>query len=159
MSTLAAGIYLARSALRSARSPLIQRYARVLGVPGFFRWVAGDNTPDNEWTSFRTGTDDGAWVLCREDDRGADLVDADETIDVAGGPWRVLPAGTLSAPCTKTLSTVGAVAGDRLLVTRLDVSANAVTLGPLTMPAGQRSWALFAFSRGAWVLRASGLSL
>ena len=56
--------------------------------------------------------------------KGSDLTNADVTITVAQGKWRKLPATTLSAGHTVTLSTTGAVAGDQIEITRLDVTAN-----------------------------------
>ncbi len=160
MGVLAVGVYLTAALLRATTpSPAIRRFAHVFGLPGVFRWIAGDTTADNGWTAYRPIGDDGAFILEREDDRGVDLVDGDEALLVSQGRWRVLPAATITAPCAKTLGTAGAARGDSITVTRLDLSAHAVTLGALTMPGGARSWARHVFDGTVWVPRAGGLLL
>lgn len=160
MGILAAGIYLTAALLRATTpSPAVRRFVHVFGRPGVFRWIAGDTTADDGWTAYRPIPDDGAFILEREDDRGVDLVDDDEVLLVSQGRWRVLPAATVTAPCAKTLGTAGAARGDSITVTRLDLSAHAVTLGALTMPGGSRSWARHVFNGTAWVPRAGGLLL
>jgi len=67
-------------------------------------------------------------VSLSSDAPGASLTDAAATILVSAGKWRVLPAATLSAARVLTLGTTGAVAGDIITVTRLDVTANTYTI-------------------------------
>lgn len=95
---------------------------------------------------------------------GANLTDADATIQITAGAWRKLPAATLSAGRALTLGTTGAVAGDQITVTRLDATANtyAVINGGagagtlLTMPASKVNFGLFQFDGTNWALRACG---
>lgn len=60
--------------------------------------------------------------------KGADLTDADATITLAQGTWRVLPAATLGAARAVTCSNTGAYRGAQLTITRLDATANALTI-------------------------------
>lgn len=151
---LAAGIYSSLAMLRAAR-PLTTHWAIVRGVPGFFRFVVSAATPptDDGRTIIVPDAGGGYWELERVDDRGADLADADATLAVAGGRWRVLLAATLSNHRVLTLDTTGAQRGDPIEVTRLDTSAFTVTIGGITLPASKRSRALFWFDGSAWVLR------
>lgn len=97
--------------------------------------------------------------------KGADLTDAPATITAAQGYWRVLPAATLSATRAFTLSTTGAKAGDQFTITRLDASANTVTVVNggagagtlLTMPVSKVNYGLFQFDGTNWALRACGV--
>jgi len=59
---------------------------------------------------------------------GADLTNADATITIAQGGWRVLSAATLTANRAVTLSPTGARAGDEVLITRLDATAFTFTI-------------------------------
>lgn len=96
--------------------------------------------------------------------KGADLTDAAATIVIGGGTWRVLPASTLSANRVLTLGTTGAVAGDKIEVTRLDTGAytyavanGGVGAGTLvTLAASKVASATFQFDGTNWALRTVG---
>lgn len=109
-------------------------------------------------------------VLLEDNDRGtkgADLTDAPATITVAQGKWRVLPAATLSATRAFTLSTTGAVAGDQITITRLDATANTITVvnggagaGTLaTLPVSTTGFVKCQFDGTNWALREIGKQL
>jgi len=97
--------------------------------------------------------------------KGADLTNADVTITVAQGKWRKLPVSTLSAGHTCTLSTTGAVAGDQIEITRLDVTANTYAIIDggtgtptlFTMAASKLGYARCQFDGTNWFLRAFGV--
>lgn len=97
--------------------------------------------------------------------KGANLTDADATVTVLQGNWRVLPAATLSAGRSITLGTTGAVAGDRIQFTRLDVSANTLAFinggvgaGTLfTMAVSKLGCAEFQFDGTNWALKTFGV--
>lgn len=99
--------------------------------------------------------------------KGADLTDAPATITVAQGKWRVLPAATLSATRAFTLSTTGAVAGDQITITRLDTTANTITVvnggvgaGTLaTLPVSTTGFVKAQFDGTNWALREIGKQL
>jgi hypothetical protein len=96
---------------------------------------------------------------------GAALTDADATITLAQGRWRVLPAAVpLTVNRVITLSATGGVAGDQITVTRLGVGAftlafvnggaGAGTL--LTLPVGIIGFAKFQFDGTNWAVRETG---
>lgn len=95
---------------------------------------------------------------------GTDLTDAPATITVAQGSWRKMPAATLSATRAFTLGTTGAVAGDQIEITRLDTTANTMTVvnggvgaGTLfTFPVSKIGSARFQFDGTNWALRTVG---
>lgn len=97
-------------------------------------------------------------------DAGAALTDAPATITVAQGKWRVLPAATLTATRAFTLSTTGAVAGDQITITRLDATANTITIvnggagaGTIaTLPVSVVGFATCQFDGTNWALRQVG---
>ena len=98
---------------------------------------------------------------------GAALTDAPATITVAQGKWRVLPAATLSATRAFTLGTTGAVAGDQITITRLDTTANTITVvnggagaGTLaTLPVSTTGFVKAQFDGTNWALREIGKQL
>jgi hypothetical protein len=95
---------------------------------------------------------------------GANLTDAAVTIQRSQGMWRKMPAATLTANRIVTLGTTGAVAGDQIEVTRLDLGAFTLAFlnggagaGTLyTMIASKLGWAKFQFDGTNWALRAFG---
>jgi hypothetical protein len=163
----AATIYESVAAVRAALGPRVTKYLIPLDLADLFVWVLGSTNPDDGVTTIvPNGGTPGAWQRVRIYDRGPDLINGSELLSVSGNRWRVLPAGTLTGPCTKTLDPTYAVAGDWCLVTRLDVSAYAVSLtnggpaaGTTTMPASSRAWAWFVFDGTDYVVRGSGLML
>jgi hypothetical protein len=96
--------------------------------------------------------------------KGADLTDAPATITVAQGKWRVMPAATLSVTRAFTLSTTGAVAGDQITITRLDLGAFTMTVvnggagaGTLaTLPVSKVNYVVCQFDGTNWALRQIG---
>lgn len=145
--------------------PFSGKYRFHIDKPGMFRWVPGDSSTDDDWTTLEpSGGTDGAWLLVGTKDKGADLTDASVTITVGQGAWRRLPAATLSSNRTVTLGTTNAREGYVLELTRLDVGAYtlAVVNGGsgagtlLTMPVSSRYWARFYFDGTDWLLRAGG---
>lgn len=156
--------------VRSDRGPQTRRYRSIAEFGGaLFRFIVGSSLADDGRTVIvpTGGGTGGAWVREREDDRGSDLSDSDGGLTVGDGGWRVMPAATLTSNRTLTLSTTNAAAGDRILVTRLDVTVNTVAIvngGPgagtlATLPASLRSMAEAQFDGTNWVLRQSGLLL
>lgn len=96
--------------------------------------------------------------------KGANLTDAPTTLTTAGGRWYVLPAATLTATRAYTLGITGALDGDQITITRLDVTANTATFVDggsgtptiLTMPVLKINSAVFQFNAGHWALRTVG---
>lgn len=96
---------------------------------------------------------------------GTALTDADATIQVGGGNWRVLPAATLSTNRQLTLGTTSAVAGDQIELTRLDLTANTYTIinggagagTLLVFPVSKLGCAKFQFDGTNWALRSFGM--
>lgn len=100
-------------------------------------------------------------------DRGVDIGPGNQTIAVAGGYWRVLPAATLVANATWTLSPSGIVGFPELELTRLDTTSYTVAIvnggvggGTIvTLPASSRAMARVKWNGTNWTLRSSGLLL
>lgn len=96
--------------------------------------------------------------------KGTNLTDASVTIQVTQGPWRALPAATLSANRSITLGTTGAFAGDKITITRLDVTAftlaivnGGVGAGTLiTYPVSKLGSGIFQFDGTNWALKTLG---
>ena len=169
---LAAGIYPSLAALRAATPPLVQRFARVLGLPALYRFLPLDTSADDSVTALVPALGGGAWLDVPDDDRGTDLTTATgaATIGIYGGRWRVIPAATLAGNVTLTLDpkTVDGLAtirrGESLCVTRLDAGAFTmawVNGGPAagtlsTFPTSSQAWAWFWFDGANWVKRAAG---
>lgn len=96
---------------------------------------------------------------------GANLTDANATVQVSEGAHRRLPAATLSANRTITLGTTNAKAGDQIEFMRLDLTAftlafvnggaGAGTL--LTLPVSKLGCARFQFDGTNWFLRSFGM--
>lgn len=154
--------------IRADMGPLQVHYRRPLDrAGGFYKWVQGSVLADDGRAVIVPlgGGLGGAWIRQVEDDRGTDLADASVTLTVGGGAWRVLPAATLTANRTLTLSTTNAQAGDRIAVTRLDASAHTVAIvnggvgaGTLcTLPASSVGYVAAQFDGVDWAIRESGL--
>lgn len=60
--------------------------------------------------------------------KGADLTNAAETITIAQGDWRVLPAATLTANRVKRVSSTGASDTEQLTITRYGIEAFTLTI-------------------------------
>lgn len=166
-----ATIYLTAADLANDAGPRDSvRYAHVLVLgPELWRWVYGDvSTADGiNIIEPASGGGLGRWIRTRPTLQGADLVDGNQTITVAGNRWRVLPAATVTAPMTITIDDAGAVDGDEILLSRNGTEAFAVTVanggtggGNVAIcPAGSRAWVWAAFDGTDWIHKASGLSL
>jgi hypothetical protein len=163
----AAAIWPAIATLRSSISPIVEQYLYVIGIPGLFKFYPDSIADDDGWTVIAP-TGNGRYRRVAFPDRGDDLDDTTpQTIDVTGGPWRVIPAATLAANTTLNLDDAGAVEGDTLEITRLDVGAYTVAIvngGPgagtlCTMPVSARAWAMLYFNGTNWTHRRSCLML
>lgn len=96
---------------------------------------------------------------------GAALGDTSPTITISQGTWRKLPVSTLTADRTVTLGTAGAVAGDQIEITRLDLTAHQLIIvdgGPgtptlYTMAVSKLGCAKFQFDGTNWFLRSFGV--
>ena len=107
----------------------------------------------------------GRWFLVRDDIKGADLTDADETLTVGGNFFRVLPASVpLTDQRVKTLSADNAVAGDIVHILRQGLGAFDLLIdngGPaagtiFTLPASESWWARVYFDGANWVAHSAG---
>ena len=166
-----ATVYLTAAELANDPGPLDStRSAHVLELgPELWRWVYGDVSTADDVNIIEPadGGGLGRWVRTRATLRGADLVDGDQTLTVAGNRHRIIPAATITGNSIVTLDDEGAAEGDWILVTRNDTEAFTVTIangGPgagnlAVMPVSVRSWALSVFDGTNWVHAASGLSL
>lgn len=162
----AAAIWHSLDNLRASIPPIVEQYLRVVGVPGLFRFVPESSDADDGWTTLAPNGN-GRYKRIALPDKGANLAGTSQTIYVTGGPWRVLPASSLTTNITITLGTTGAQEGDTLELTRLDVGAYTAAIanggnsgGTLcTMPVSARAWGLFYFDGTDWLHRRSGLML
>lgn len=97
--------------------------------------------------------------------KGTDLTNADATIQISAGRWRVLPAATLSANRVLTLGTTGAVAGDTFEITRLDTTAFTYAIANggggggtlITFPVSKTACARCRYDGTNWALRLFGI--
>ena len=163
-------MYTTAATLASLRAPTsATRYSIIRDLGGaLFYWLLNDTkTADNVNVIAGSGGATGNWIRVREDDRGANLTNADATIQVSGKRWRVLPAATLSANHSLTLGTTYAVAGDTITITRLDTTANTYAIinggtgaGTIaTMPVSARSFLVAQFDGTDWSQKISALML
>jgi hypothetical protein len=153
------------SITQAEAGPPIPKYRVHLDQGGFYRFAVGDVlTPDDVTVIGGTGGTGGNWLLVRDDDAGANLTDANATIQVGGKRWRTLPAATLTANRTLTLGTTNAAAGDWIEITRLDVEAYTLAIANggagagtlITMPVSTRYWFRAYFNGTNWIPRAGG---
>ncbi len=152
--------------MQSMRGPLIEEYGTALNRPVLYRFAVNSAERDNGWTAIAgSGGGAGLWLDVPEIDKGADLVDGNQTIQVGGKRWRTLPVATLTNDAALRLGVTGAREGHTVLVTRLDVGAFTFTItdnGVSTiavMPVSARSWFYGYFDGTHWTHRASGLML
>jgi len=93
---------------------------------------------------------------------GANLTDADATIQITQGTWRKLPAATLSAGRNLTLGNTGAKAGDQITITRLDATAQTYTIKDnaaatlFVMPASKVNFVVCQHDGTNWFLKTGG---
>lgn len=94
---------------------------------------------------------------------GADLADADATIQIGDGAWRKMP--TLTANRSVTLGTTGAAAGDQITITRTSTAAFTLAVvnggagaGTLhTLPASKAGSIKCQFDGTNWAMREVGV--
>lgn len=165
---LAAAIRSSRANVRAELAPLIERYVLPLDYPELFKFATDSTDTDDGWTTLDPSTGLGRYKRVAKPDKGANLAGTTpQTLLVSGGPWRVLPATTLSANLVLTLGTTGAQEGDRFELTRLDVGAYTVTVnnggagaGTLcVMPVSSRARLVAYFDGTNWIHRCSHLML
>ena len=125
-----ATIYPTPAQLQTQPGPITAtRYAYVSSLGALFEWQFGTvKTPDNFTTIGHSGGGAGTWVRVRSQDKQAYLADANATITASDGGWRIMQAGTLTTGRAVTLSDADAEGGDQITITRLDVSANTLTI-------------------------------
>lgn len=169
----AATIFASLAAMSAEAGTSYARYAIPLDLPVLYRWVPDDVTAiDGTTVLGHTGGYPGRWKQvgsytpgANPVDKGANLSDADTTVTWSSSArWRILPAATLTADRTITLSTSGATAGSLSEITRLDVSAYTLTVvngGPsagtlITLPAGVQFFCSCYFDGTNWLLRQAG---
>jgi hypothetical protein len=160
-------IYPSLDAMRSAPGPAVPHYALPLDAAGaVYRWAPSSAAAEDSWTVIvpTGGGFPGAWIRMREDDLGA-AITGTATLTVGGRSRRRIAAAALSASATLTLSTTGAVAGDQIEITRLDVTANTYAIIDggtgtptlFTMAASKLGYARCQFDGTNWFLRAFGV--
>lgn len=81
--------------------------------------------------------------------------DANFTMTVGAEPYETLHSGTITADRTCTLSTTGAVSGDRFKLVRSGGGAFNISFGGLKNLA-QNTWAIATYNGSAWVLTGYG---
>jgi len=118
------------ASMRTDPGPALAHYALPLDAAGApYRFAPSSVAVEDAWTVIvpTGGGFPGAWIRVREDSLGAPITGT-ATLTVGGRQRRRIAAAALSASATLTLSTLGAVAGDTIAVTRLDVGAYTVAL-------------------------------
>lgn len=146
-----------------------ERYAFVLELGTLFVWTLYNSSDDDGFNVIAPsgGPGSGRWIRNRTDDRGNDLTDANETIDVSGNRTRILPAATLTTNRTLTLDDANAVAGDELFIVRNDATAFTFTIANggagggnvAVMPVSNRAWCRARFDGTNWIHLSSGIAL
>lgn len=158
------------TALKADPGPRLPKYAITITNGLLYKWVPDDATTEQAPATYahptvigHTGGYSGRWLLVRFNDRAANLTNAAQDIYVANGRRYVLPLATLTATHAKTLKDDGAVAGDVIRITRLDVQAftmtvvdEASTATIFTFPASQSWFADFRFDGTNWSREACG---
>ena len=155
-------VYQTRASLASVYGVPFMRYAHTIDSNGqLFRWVPNSlAVQDGRTVVVGNSGYAGAWILCRNDDKGADIVNADTTITVGDGAWRRI-VGPVTANRTMTLSATNAAAGDVVELTRTDTAAFTVAIvngGPgagtlYMMPSGSAANVRACFDGANWLLR------
>lgn len=162
---LAPVVRISRANIEADQGAELEHYTIPLDLPRLYKWIAGNQADaDDVAVLEHSGGTIGRHHLVRCPDKGADLTDADATIQVGGNFWRVLPAATLTANHMLTLGTTNAADGDVIEVTRLDSTAFTYAIvngGPgagtlCTFPISVRTWGRFCFDGTNWSLRAGG---
>lgn len=161
----AATIRTSKAAMAADVGPRIEHYNMPLDFPRLYKFVVGSTaTADGVAVLDHNGGTAGKWLLVRTPVKGDNLTNADATIHVGGGFWRVLPASTLSDNRVLTLGTTNAAEGDVVTVTRLDAEAYTYAIangggggGTLTTFASATpSWADFYYDGTNWSLMRAG---
>jgi hypothetical protein len=165
--------YATAGALSNSNPQTANRYAYVTSLGKAFYWASNDQSVIDNVTVIGNSSYTGRWKVIQPSEAGAALTNADATIYVSGATWRTIPAGTLTANHTGTLSPLNAVAGSALpdgaeiTITRYDASAFTYTLvnggvgggNVAVMPISARSFVKARLQGGAWVQHSSGLML
>jgi hypothetical protein len=151
--------------------PRIAHYAFALDTALLYQWVPNSTAQtDGHIILGHTGGYAGTWQAVRADNRGSDLTDADATIYISGKRYRYLPASTLGANHTLTISNLTSSGsttyvsdGDELTITRLDAEAYTYDLvdaasvaSIITLPASEMWFADLRFEGANWVLARAG---
>lgn len=162
-------VFATPGALAGIRAPLTsERFAFVSSLDALFAWSASSTaTADSINVIAPTVSGTGRWVRVVANRAGASLGDASVSLAVGDGRWRTIPAATLGANRTLTLSTTNAIAGDVIEITRLDVGAFTVAIvnggvgaGTIaTMPVSARSFIACRYDGANWNHLRSGLML
>ncbi|MBU0572039.1 MAG: hypothetical protein KKC50_08375 [Candidatus Omnitrophica bacterium] len=141
------------------------RYAYVVEEDAHYAWYLGSSlTADQINIITPMGGGIGQWIRIRSVSRGADLTDADATITISEGRWRVLPLATLTAARVLTIGDDYASEGDQMTITRLDMEAFTYQVdngggggGTLvTFGAGARAFLDVEFDGTDWIVKQSG---
>jgi hypothetical protein len=153
--------------------PQVAHYATTLDQPRLYRWIDGSALyADGYVVLDHVGGFAGRWRQVVEDDRGADLTNANATIYLSGKPIRYLPASTLTAKRELTIGTnydsdsdaAVCLDGDRMTIVRLDAGAYTYTiydeaLAPttiITLPNSEQWFVDLRFDGSNWVLLRAG---
>lgn len=162
----AATIMTSKALMSASPGPSIPEYNIPLDTPRPYRWVvASAATADTLTVLAATGGTDGRWVLTRENIKGTNLTNADETLTVGGNFYRQLPALVpLTVNRVKTLSTTNAAAGDMIHITRLGLGAFTLAVvngGPaagtlFTLPISVAWWCKAYFDGTNWLAHSAG---
>lgn len=161
-------VYTSAATLASRPAPLTStRYAYVASLDRTFQWSSASAAVADNIKVITTTSGTGRWLAIGSIHRGADLTNADVTIQVSGDECRVLPAATLTASHSCTLGVTQAVAGYVVTITRLGTTANVYTIlngGPAagtlaTFPISQRAFLDAYFDGTNWIARRSALML
>jgi hypothetical protein len=159
-------VYLTLAHLAARPGPLGDtRYAFVVDKGAAYKWIAGSAlTADGFNIVDVYGGGIGQWLRVVENDRGADLTNADASIAVFAGCWRVLPVATLTAHRVVAILKDGALPGDIVTITRLDTSAFTLTVRTMiglvpddvVMPGGAPMFVDKEYDGVNWVTRRVG---
>jgi len=151
--------------MATQRGPVVPQYNIPLDIPVLFKWVPGGSDTEDDCTVFGyQGGSPGVWRRVRLPLLGANLTDADVTLDPQGNYIRQIPASTLSDNRVGTMGLTNTLSGDIITVVRLDVGAFTFTIingGPaagtlVTLPVSVQSFADLYFNGTNWIkLRAA----
>jgi hypothetical protein len=157
--------------LKSQPGPITTKYAWVVDQACLFQWFPGDDETVADDTLVidprAQGGTIGRWIgqfATAPLDGGVALTGADQTITVAGGRRRELPASTpLTADRRLTFTQAGVAAGDVIRIVRMGLGAYTLELYDTAtatslafLPPSQRWWAEVWQSGSGWRLHGAG---